>query len=188
MQVAAEPADSGSRSASSINPRGEDGGGDVSAAVPSDSDDDEINSVFAELEAQRAQWGNQEEESEEDWFRIALIGGKWSMSRAGRAAYGFRADVRARSQAAAFCESFHLPKSATFDNEVYGEVVGSSLARLWVARMCALTRDWCQQGCPPVLERSSLSEFSVPQALEAALQHLKGKSAKRMTAILEITP
>ena len=153
--------------------------------VGSDSDE---GHVFAELEAQRAAWGQEDEEDETDWSRISLIGGQWSMVRAGRAAYGFRADVKPKSKAAEFCDGFRVPKSATFDNEVYGEVVGSSLAKLWVAGMTALTRDWVQQGSPSEFDASRTSDFLLPEALRSTLTGLKGKAAKRMSAILSLSP
>ena len=152
----------------------------------SDSDA-EYAAVFGELESHRAAW-EEEQESEQDWFKISLLGGKWSIHRAGRAIYGFRADVRAKSKASQFCEQFGCSKSATFDNEVYGEVLGSALARTWVARMSSLARAWCEQGCPETMASNSFPSFSVPQELETTFSGVTGKAAKRLAGILSISP
>ena len=153
-----------------------------------DATEDHYAELFAKLEAQRCALEDKEG-MEADYFKTSLLGGAWQVKRTGPAVYGVRVDAKAGSPVAELCTTYGLPKSASFEQNVYGELHGNKLAKLWEHRMTFLTNLWVQAGRPAEqFPAEGLSTYEVPAELMACLAGLEGRGRKRADAIKKLAP
>ena len=149
--------------------------------------DEQYTSLLAGLEEQRQQLAVHQQDFS-GHFRVTLLGGPWQVERTNRAVYGVRADVRKGTATAEFRDSFSLSKSASFEQNIYGERVGGCLAQLWMHRLCHLAQCWEAHGRPATFPLGSLAPYEMPQECAAVLLGLTGRAVARMRRIIELAP
>ena len=162
----------------------------VATDEPSGSDaDEDYENLLRALEADK------EHEAlirqEEDWstdFYVHLLGGKWQMQRVGRMKYGLRYDIRPTSPLFQFADKFSLPKSASFDDSVYGEALGHLLGNIWMQRHRQLYEHWLDKESPDVFPITSMPSLTLTSAQEQGIQDLEGTRRRRTLFYVELKP
>ena len=163
-------------------------GSDAPRSSASAEDRDEVyDAVFRSLEDKRCTVKT-DESLQQDMFRTSVLGGKWQIQRTGRTIYGIRVDARPKSLAADFCSTFEIAKSSSFEQNVYGEIEGSALAKLWAHRVGFLAAIWEADGRKKSFPRERLSEYEIPEELSSMLKALQGKSRRRAEQIQALAP
>lgn len=158
------------------------------AAESSEDEDAQYDQLFCALEEKRCVLKD-DESLQQEMFRTSLLGGRWQLERRGRSVYGVRIDVKANSLASEFCGAFRLNKSASFEQNVYGEVAGNALAKLWGHRITFLATRWEASGKDPGhFPRECLAAYQPPEELRGVLQSLTDKALRRAQQIQALTP
>ena len=144
--------------------------------------------LWAEVSRRRAGFDNDVCARSQD-IKVALQGGAWSVKRRGTAVSEVRADVRSGTRTHACCVATHLPKSATFELNKYGERLAARLAELWVHRMAFLVELWDPSS--PLTEcfsAAALAGYEAPEGTEALEPQLNKVQARRLRGILALAP
>eukprot|EP00971_Amphidinium_carterae_P338766 6476270-Amphidinium_carterae.3 len=137
-------------------------------------EDGTADAAFAALELQRADTLATETTLQDD-FKWTLLGGQWQTQRTGRNIYGYRVDCRAGALPFLFANTFQMSRSASFEQNVYGEEGSSLMSELWASRMTWLASQWDSAGRPVDAFPAVTTTF----ALSAAQVDLGGTLAKR---------
>ena len=145
-------------------------------------------SVFEELDHERDVLDADPLALLADDFRWTLLGGEWQVQRTGRQVYGIRVDIKAHSPLHNFAVRFKLPRSSSFERNVYGSEGGQALAQLWSTRVSGLFLHWQSHHEPVVFPRDSVTPLEVPDSLRAACDALGPRGQKRLQTILELCP
>ena len=151
--------------------------------------DSEYDALLQELERDKEQEAlhRQEEQWDAD-FTVHLLGGRWQMERSGRLKYGLRFDLKSQTPLFLFAEKFVLPKSASFDHELYGESLGHLLGTIWMQRHRQLYEHWLEHESPDEFPFLSLPPLPLSDEQERTCNDLSGSRRRRANYYINLQP
>jgi hypothetical protein len=123
------------REGTSCPPAGGDGGPGREPALPHDAHmaDADVDAMFVEFAAHRAQWADGLPATTDD-FKVTLLGGRWLAAHHGMAYDAFQG-ASTNQRAKLFCRNRNMPFSARYNISTYGNAEASMLARTWCHKM-----------------------------------------------------
>eukprot|EP00971_Amphidinium_carterae_P203210 4032685-Amphidinium_carterae.1 len=86
-----------------------------------------------------------------DFFSWQVLAGEWQIERTGRMVYGSRVDVKSGTELHNFVSTHLGAKSASFEDNRFGEKASHLLSRLWAQRVVELNDAWQDLSEPVIL-------------------------------------
>ena len=154
-------------------------------ALASETSEETWQAVFDEVAMTKAQWADDAAPARTD-FRAGVEGGKWSVERSGRAVAGLRGYVVKGSGMEGLCARWKLPKSASFDYNIFTPEEAAILMELWQSRLVWLAQEWEKAGNPEVFPRTG--KFAVPPEAQLDTSCLGARVRRRYQQYLDLAP
>eukprot|EP00971_Amphidinium_carterae_P016557 327138-Amphidinium_carterae.2 len=150
-------------------------------------EDGSVDAAFASMEKERADTFAAET-TLQDEFKWTLLGGQWQAQRTGRNIYGYRVDCRAGGLPFLLANTFHMSRSASFEQNVYGENGSSLMSELWASRMSWLASQWDSAGRPVDAFPAIRTAFALSAEQEELGGTLAKRAKKRYDEIVKLLP
>ena len=149
---------------------------------------EEYDAVYAQVDEQRQELHQQSRLPPEDLFRWSVLGGQWQQQRTGRALYGVRVDLRPQTPLHAFAVQHNLPRSSSFERNVYGDDGGRMLGETWCLRMLQLYDSWEGAGQPDAWSAEGVESLGLPGNLQEVAGRLDRRGQKRLEKLVSLRP
>ena len=149
---------------------------------------EEYETVYAEVEEQRQELQHQSRLPHEELFRWAVLGGQWQQQRTGRAVYGVRVGLRPQTPLHAFAVQLNLPRSSSFERNVYGDEGGRMLGETWCLRMLQLYDSWEAAGQPDAWSAEGVESLTLPGNIKDVVAGLDRRGQKRLEKLISLRP
>lgn len=156
-------------------------------AISSAEEEGLASDVFAELEARRHLWFEDEPILGHD-FRCSLLGGAWLQREKGLVCDAFQAKA-CTTASEKWCLQHGLLRSARFNLAKFGEGLANTLATEWARRMQFFYDLWLARGDPDyAFTAADIAGYKEPPAFTAVLATLEGPQLVRALQVRDVAP
>ena len=149
--------------------------------------DEKIESIFAELEARRAELHG-DPTAATDSFRLSVLGGPGTLRATGKEYDAYQGRAAGR-EAESFCALYGLQKTSRYSTGLFGDAKASLLGRTWCAKMQHYFDVWRTNGGGAyVFTAADVAAFQEPGEMARWYDSEAGPHRARIDALRKLKP